>query len=47
MKQVFLCLCDFVRPCLRVCSGAQAKHVPEVFLSEAVNALNGWSQDMA
>lgn len=24
--------------------GAQAKHVPEVFLSEAVNALNGWSQ---
>jgi len=25
--------------------GAQAKHVPEVFLSEAVNALNGWSQE--
>lgn len=26
-------------------SGAQAKHVPEVFLAEAVNALNGWSED--
>ena len=25
-----------------MCSGAHAKHVPEVFLSEAVNALNGW-----
>lgn len=25
--------------------GAHAKHVPEVFLSEAVNALNGWSQE--
>ncbi|CAK8991010.1 unnamed protein product [Durusdinium trenchii] len=25
--------------------GAQAKHVPEVFLAEAVNALNGWSEE--
>eukprot|EP00439_Symbiodinium_sp_Y106_P084158 s176_g25.t1 len=25
--------------------GAQAKHVPEGFLSEAVNALNGWGEE--
>merc|ERR1719506_3573125 len=25
--------------------GAQAKHVPEGFLQEAVNALNGWGEE--
>ena len=30
----------------RTLPGAQAKHVPEGFLSEAVNALNGWGEEL-